>query len=175
MDAKRERSRWRLKAGRAIGVTAVLALGYFVRLYLYPYDEVVVEVRDVPADTAFVCLVADWPGGPVLMPWSLAKVFPFTMHPDECTVSYRWGGEAGPHRGAVRWASGGRVGVLLGGGPGRWRVAWYEDAAARVRGGSWVFGGGSWRPSLLEAAGEQPLDEAALRGLGLDYALRSER
>lgn len=175
MDTRSRRSRWLWKGCCALGSSAILVLGYAIRLYFYPYDEVAIEVGDIPDDTTFMCLIADRPGGPALMPWSLQKVGPFTMHPDQCTCSYRWSGEAGPFRGSVRWLTGSRVGVLLGDKSGGWRIAWYEGEIASVRGGSLVFGRGSWKPSLRDAVSEQRLDEVALRALGLDYALRNEK
>jgi hypothetical protein len=163
------------KGGCLLGVVVVVALVYRVYLYFHPYNHVGIEVRDMPADTAFACLLAQLPGGPVLMPISLQKVFPFTMHPDHCAGCYRGDGEIRPLRGHVRWVSGSRVGVLLKAKSKAWRIAWFDGAASRVQGRSLLLGGGSWSVSLLDAVREQPLDDAELRALGFDYALKEEK
>lgn len=175
METAPRRSGWWLKGGCCFGALVVVGVGYGIYLCFHPYDRVDIEVRDVPADTVFVCLVADRSGRPDLMHWSLEKVFPFTMHPDKCIVSERLGSEVGPLRASVRWVSSERVGVLLKATSGRWRIAWFSAADSRVQDRSLVFGGGSWRASLRDAVSEQQFDEGALRAVGLDYALKNEK
>jgi hypothetical protein len=145
-----------------------LSIVYGGYLFLNPYDEVAVEVSDVPSDTKRICLVADVNNEPVVMLWSFKKVFPSTMHPRGCTVSVRVGDDKLPHNAAVRWVANRRVGVVLTSKSGVWRVAWFDQARSRIQERSFLFGGGKWRASLLDASEEQVLDESSLRKLGLD-------
>ena len=57
LDVAPSRSGRRLKWGCLLAIFLAVGLVYGIYLYFHPYDKVVIEVRDVPADTTFVCLV----------------------------------------------------------------------------------------------------------------------
>ena len=158
---------------RWIGVV-VVALGllvfYCVYLAFHPYDEVEIVIRGLPADTKFVCLIADRPGGPVVMLWSLSKVFPFTMHPDACTVSDISGGGT-TRRAALRWINSKRVGVLRKAETGTWFVALYNGPKTELGNRSLLFGQGSWAGDWPDADNVQQWSGAELRPLGFEYSL----
>ena len=166
------KNRTLLIAGIAL-VLIVLALTYCGCRFFHPYDEVVTHIEGIPSDTTFVCLVADSKHGPNVMEWSLAKVFPFSMHPDRCTVSSLYTGETARHA-KVLWIDSKRIGVLHRTTEGKWKIAWFQPPRAEVRHRSFLFGGGSVMLDVSSADANEPMTVEQLRLLGMDYSLTND-
>ncbi len=112
--------------GCLFALAACVLAACFGSFYFRPYDEVEVSVNGVPTDTRYLCLVAERSHRPVVMYWSLRMIFPFTMHPDTCSLSFLYESETAPRplRARVRWVTSERVGVLLKSKSGKWGIAW---------------------------------------------------
>src|SRR5262245_27234602 len=110
-EPPRKRRSW-ARLGCVAAVLTPLLLCYAVYLGLNPYNEVKITVTGTPEDTYFLCFVADRPGGPKVMWWSLVKVFPFSMRPGGPNKSLRWFEDKSHLRYAVRWVSSPWIGVL---------------------------------------------------------------
>jgi hypothetical protein len=155
----------------------ILGSGFLLVVLVYggyrffnPYDEVATEIEGIPSDTVFVCLVADSEDGLKALPWSLAKVIPFSMHPDNCTVSSTGQGES-KHRAKVRWINANRIGVLRKTAAGEWRVAWFEMAKAKPKHRSFLLGGGLTTLDVSQADGNESMTVEQLHSLGMDKSL----
>ena len=135
-----------------------------------PYNEVTTDIRGIPPNTDFVCLVAETDDGPQAMEWSLAKVFPFSMHPDDCTVSSLLVGESN-HHANVRWIFSERIGVLCRTNDREWIVSWFAPPKGQPRDRSFLFGGGSVTIDLSNADTTQAMTADQLRALGMNYSL----
>jgi hypothetical protein len=161
---------WRI-AGLLLAA-ACLALTYSGYRFFHPYDEVAVVIENIPANVDFVCVVADTEGGLRPLDWSLSKLFPFTMHPDSCTVSFSRG--AAENRANVRWRHSQQIGVLCRTVDREWFVAWLEPDEARVKHRSLLFGGGTAMLDVNRAQRKQSLSHDQLRLLGMDYSLEHD-
>jgi hypothetical protein len=146
---------------------------YAVYLYFNPYDEVTTIISGIPPDTTRLCVVADKPGGPEVMLWSLNKVFPFTMHPDKCVVSLV-DREQSTHQARVRWVNSGRIGVLRRTKSGKWFLAWFDPPKSNLKGRSLLFGGGTWLADIGDADEEQPVPDEKVRAMGMQPSWQDE-
>ena len=135
-----------------------------------PYDEVATDIRGIPPNTDFVCLIAETDDGQQAMEWSLAKVLPFSMHPDGCTVSSLLDGETS-HRAKVRWVFSQRIGVLCRTSDRQWNVSWFDSPKSQPKNRSFLFGGGSITIDVSNADNTQSITADQLRTLGMDYSL----
>ena len=133
---------------------------------LYPPDEVRVDVRHLPADADFACLVADTPDGSAVMTWAIHKVLPSSIHPGRAIQSDPTGSD-GEFRRAVRWEEGRRVGVVTHAGPG-WRVAWFGPPKSDRTGRVPLLAGGEWKADYRAADAVEPFPDDEVRRLGLD-------
>jgi hypothetical protein len=158
-------------------VLAVVVATPFVllRRWLKPPDEVEVTIQNIDPSTRMLCLVADTPAGPEAMWWSLHKVGPFSMHPNDCTVSMFNPKHDGMR--AIRralWRDGKRYGVLTQDANDNWLVFWFSPEEVHLRGRYWVIGGGEAAIELppkdrAERASEEMLDQ-----VGFDPGVRKE-
>ena len=151
-------------------VLLVLALVYGAYRFFNPYDEVVTQIEGIPPDSTFVCLVASSENGMKAMEWSLAKVVPFSMHPDGCTVSSLFKGET-THHAKVRWIDSRKIGVLRKTAEGDWKIAWFGTPKTEPRHRSFLFGRGSVTLDVSKADNNEPMTIDQLRLLGMDYSL----
>ncbi|MDB4265419.1 hypothetical protein N9891_01575 [bacterium] len=149
---------------------ALLLLVYGGYRLFNPYDDVAIKIEGIPPDTTFVCLVADSENRSKTMEWSLAKVLPFSMHPDNCIVSSLDSGET-TLRAKVRWIDSKRVGVLRKTTKGEWNIAWFGVARSEPRHRSFLFGGGSVTLDVSRAVSHESMTVAQLRSFGMDYSL----
>jgi hypothetical protein len=140
-----------------------------------PRDWVETTIVGLPADTRFVCLVADGPQGPKAMEWYGFKLFPSSMHPNNDVGSYLDAGDPSgisqPRRQPVAWRASGRVGVLRGAEDGRWQIAWYNPPKSELGDRSVILGGGHWAARWQDADEIQETPRNLLSSMGFDYAL----
>jgi hypothetical protein len=146
-------------------IVGLLCAAYGGYRIFNPYDEVAADIQGIPPNTGFVCLLADTDNGPQAMDWSLAKVFPFSMHPDGCTVSLLLDGKTS-HRANVRWISSERVGVLRRTANRKWIVSWFRPPKSQPKNRSLLFGGGTVTIDLADADNDQQMAADQLRALG---------
>jgi hypothetical protein len=146
-----------------VGAVALVAyrLAEGVGLPAHPSDEVVVTLRRVPADVRFLALASDGPGGLEAMDWYVSTVSTFPMHPRECSASWHFAQDPRDVERRVRWAAGGRVGIVQMREGRRWEVAWFGPARARPA-------GGRWEADLAAPDRAEPLTGQQVRDLGLD-------
>ena len=131
----------------------------------------IVQIEDLPEDTAFLCLIADNHGKLLPMNWSLEKVFRFSMHPDKCIVSL-YDNHGVPHIAEVDWIDTDRIGILRKTKTGTWHVAWFDrPKSSRLR-TSRLFRHFAWHGSWSECDFKEDIPPKTLRELGFDYALK---
>ncbi len=147
-----------------------MALLYWLYLLFNPYDEVRVGIHGLPPDTRVACLVAKNSTGETVMPWSAQKVFPFEMHPDNCTISEVLPGESELNA-SVRWVASNQIGILRRDAGGKWFVAWFNRSKSSPD-GRWLFiGGGHFDGNWPDAREVEQWSKEKVRSLGFHYFL----
>ena len=156
---------------RLVLIIAVFCITYGCYRFFNPYDKVTTNIQGLPVNADFVCMVADTDDGLKAMEWSLAKVLPFSMHPDRSTVSSLVHGKTS-HHANVRWIFSKRVGVLHRTADRAWTVSWFDPPASQPEGRSFLFGGGSVTMDLSNTNNQQQMSTEQLRSLGMEHALK---
>ena len=133
-----------------------------------PPDRVLVTLTNIDPSTRFLCLVADTPGGPEPMWWSLRKFGPFRMQPGSCTVSlFDPEREGNQVTRSVSWQDGTRYGVLTCDRGGRWQVFWFAPEEVHLRGRYWAVGGGEASIEMPAVGGGDLASEEWLDRVGI--------
>ncbi len=151
--------------GRRLVVLAVVgAVTGFVYFQFHPRDRVAVEIKNIPADTRFLCVVAETDDGMLAMNWSPAKIMPFEMKPGGCTMSYVMGQPAISNR-HVMWRFGSRYAVVTRQAEKAWQVHWFQAESVPLQGRGLLLGEGGVSFDILRAKTEQ-LPAEVVRELG---------
>jgi hypothetical protein len=151
----------------ALLIGIVIGCSAFVYFQFHPRNRVEVTVKNVPAETWFLCLVAETDEGMLAMNWSPWMIAPFEMAPRDCGFSYVM------HRGPTiehlyaMWKFGSRYGVVTRHPEKVWRVHWFDPADVTLEGRSFFFGEGAATFDILKSTTEQ-LPVEAVRELGFD-------
>ena len=158
----------RVSKRRCVGFLLLMLVGIgviaFVYFQFHPRDRVVVTIKNVPAETRFLCIVAETDEGIRAMNWSRSN---FEMEPRDCAISYVINdGHAIPNQ-FVMWRFGSRYGVITRHPEKVWRVHWFQAEDMPLEGRSFLVGEGTAVFDMLKAKTEQPAAEV-LRGLGID-------
>jgi hypothetical protein len=158
----------------ALSLVAFLMLCYVIYFFFNPTDWIEVAIEGLPADTRFMCLVADGPQGVEAMNWYHSKLGAFAMHPNQDVTTELFRDRSGvtlPNRKSVAWRAAGRVGVLRGTAGGRWQVAWYNPPKSNLQDRSALLGGGHWAARWHDADEIQEPPRSLLSSMGFDYTL----
>jgi hypothetical protein len=146
------------------GIGGVSAFVYF---QLHPRDRIAVTIKNVPAETRFLCIVTETDEGIRAMNWSPSMIAPFEMEPRDCGISYVM------HHGPtianrfVMWRFGLRYGVVTRQPEKVWRIHWFQAEDVPLEGRRFLLGEGTAIFDILNAKSEQPAAEI-LRRLGID-------
>ncbi len=146
------------------GIGGVSAVVYF---QIHPRDRTAVTIKNVPAETRFLCIVTETDEGIRAMNWSPSMIVPFEMEPRDCTISYVMHDGPTISNRFVMWRFGSRYGVVTGRSEHMWRIHWFQVANVPLQGRGFVFGEGAATFDILEAKAEQ-LPADAIRQLGFE-------
>ena len=146
---------------------------YSYQRYVYPHDEVQIQIRGLPPDISFVCLVATTDIGPVALNWTHTNMLGgrATQHPDHCTMSFIDQNLSGDFIAPLQWIHAQRIGILIKTTDRQWRVSWFSKDKAELKGHSLLFGRGSVAFDFSNADENEPMSLARLEKLGMNYSL----
>jgi hypothetical protein len=154
-----------------------LYAAYSYQRYVYPYDEVQLDIHSLPLNTSFVCLVATTDAGPTVVNWTHTNMLGgrAAMHPDSCSISsVKWYTKwklSHEFSAPVQWIYSQRIGILIKTADGQWNVSWFGKDKTELKGHSLLFGRGSVAFDVSNADETEPMSTAQLEKLGMKYSL----